>query len=140
MYRYIYIALAFVVVVSVCSYLSELVASVLYSVVHVHRHIHTQIHIHMHIHMQSAQIQGIAAMVHRRRWLQLFPVVSLRELEIYSDLLIRIFSANPGISASSLHCFLLSAYGVNISEDELQTWLYSCLMNGTECFGPMTSF
>ena len=90
----------------------------------------------MHIHMQSAQIQGIAAMVQRRRWLQLFPVVSLRELEIYGDLLIRIFNVNPGISASSLHCFLLSAYGVNFSDDELQTWLYSCLMHCTECLWP----
>ena len=75
-------------------------------------------------------------MVQRRRWVQLFPVVSLRELGIYNDLLIRIFSANPGISGSSLHCFLLSAYGVNVSEDELQTWLYSCLMHCTECLWP----
>ena len=59
----------------------------------------------------------------RRRWSKLYPVVSLRSLSRYDDVLIKVFNGNPAISAATMRDFLLRGYQINVGVVELEQWI-----------------
>ena len=59
----------------------------------------------------------------RRRWSKLYPVVCLRALSGYDDVLTKVFDGNPAISVAVMRDFLLRGYQVNVGAVELEQWI-----------------
>ena len=65
----------------------------------------------------------VFAMASRRRWSKLYPVVSLRSVSRYDDVLIKVCNGNPAISAATMRDLLLRGYQINVGVVELEQWI-----------------
>ena len=75
------------------------------------------------IHVAIFSDSDVFAMEFRRRWSKLYPVVSLRSLSGYDDVLTKVFDGNPAISAVVMRDLLLRGYQVNVGVVELGQWI-----------------